>query len=102
MASLRLDSAGISEILNSPKVASAVESLGNAVAANVSADVSGEPIDVDVRMRVASGGRLRGERPAADITMLHPAALRVEAKRAPLARAAAAAGLEVKSRKAAK
>lgn len=94
---IRLDSAGLAEVLNRAEVASLVESLGSSVAAAVgSPTAGGEPVDVVTRSRVASGGRLRGARPAVDITLAHPAGLRVEATRGPLARAAASVGLEVK------
>lgn len=95
---LRLDHAGIGQILNSGPVASAIASLGAAVAGAVGTPTaSGDPIPVTLRLRTASGGRLTA-RPAADITLAHAAGMAVEAKRGPLARAAAAQGLEVKSR----
>lgn len=91
---IRLDRAGMAAILRDfpPGILSG---LGGSVAANVDATASGESIPVRVSMRTASGGRLSA-RPAVDITMAHPAAQNVEAKRGPLASAAGAAGLQVK------
>jgi hypothetical protein len=95
---LKLDSKGIEAVLNGPAVTNKIASLGATVKANVgSPTASGDPIPVTTRMRVASGGRLIGTRPAVDVTLAHVAGLAVEAKRGPLARAAAAAGLPVKS-----
>lgn len=96
---LRLDSAGIAAVLRSSEVAAQVNSLGDSVASNVgSPTATGEPIPVRVTHRTAAGGRLSA-RPAVDITLAHPAGVAVEAKRGPLANAAAAAGLEVKRRR---
>ncbi|QNO12672.1 hypothetical protein SEA_SNEK_11 [Arthrobacter phage Snek] len=99
MAKFRLDSAGIAAVLNSGPVAAAVESLGSAVSASVGTPTaSGRPLPVHRRMRTASGGRLRGVRPAVDITIADPAGLAVEAKRGYLVNAAASVGLEVKGK----
>lgn len=94
---VRLDSAGLAEVLRSGEVRGALSELAYSTAANAGDYAGMDPIPVEVRERVASGGRLRGERPAFDVTLAHPAALRVEAKRGTLLRAAASAGLEVKS-----
>jgi hypothetical protein len=91
---LRLDSAGIGSILNSGKVQGLASSLANSVAgAARGATASGMPIPVEVRSRVAAGGRLRSPRGAYDVTLKHPAGLKVEAKRSPLLRAAISVGL---------
>lgn len=96
-AKLRLDSAGIAEVLNRAEVANLVEDLGSAVSAAVGTPTaSGRQIPVKTRFRMASGGRLRGSRPAVDIILADPAGLAIEAKRGYLVRAAASAGLEVK------
>lgn len=96
--SIRLDSAGIAAVLQSAPVEAAVRQAAAAVAANASGETaSGEPVPVETRERTASGGRLRSPRLAVDVMLAHPAGIRVEAKRGTLARAAAAAGLEVKS-----
>lgn len=100
MAKIRLDSNGIAAVLNSGPVASAVEGLGSAVSAAVGTPTaSGRALPVHRRMRTASGGRLRGVRPAVDITIADPAGLAVEARRGYLVNAASAVGLEVKGRK---
>lgn len=94
---IRLDSAGIGEVLASAAVAAKVSSLGSQVASAVgSPTASGEPVPVVTRSRTASGGRLKGSRPAVDITLAHVAGLAIEAKRGYLVKAAASAGLEVK------
>ncbi|AYN58491.1 hypothetical protein HOU70_gp10 [Arthrobacter phage Liebe] len=96
-AKIRLDSAGIEEVLNSGPVRSAVERLGAGVEAAVgSPTASGTPVPVRRTSRTASGGRLRGVRPAVDITLAHPAGMAVEGKRGPLTRAAASQGLQVR------
>ncbi|WGH20302.1 hypothetical protein SEA_MAGUCO_10 [Arthrobacter phage MaGuCo] len=93
---IRLDSRGIGEVLNSGPVRGAVESLGAQVAAAVgSPTASGTPVPVRRTSRTASGGRLRGVRPAVDITLAHPAGMAVEGKRGPLTRAARSVGLDV-------
>jgi hypothetical protein len=98
MAKIRLDSDGIAEMLRSQRVEAAVESLGRSVESAVGTPTaSGRPINVTTRSRTASGGRLSA-RPAVDVTLADPAGLAVEAKRGPLARAAASVGLEVRER----
>lgn len=93
---IRLDSAGIAEVLASAAVSNLVEDLGSAVSAAVgSPTASGRPIPVKRYTRTASGGRLRGSRPAVDIVLADPAGLAVEAKRGPLVKAAASVGLQV-------
>lgn len=94
---IKLDSAGLADVLSRPEVASKIEALGASIASAVgSPTAGGEAIPVKTRTRVASGGRLKGSRPAVDISLAHPAGLRVEAMRGPLAKAAASVGLEVK------
>ena len=95
---LRLDRSGLAAALQSAKVASAVNSLAKRVAASATPPKVNGPlteIPVRTRPRTASGGRLSA-RPAVDVTLAHPAGLRVEAKHGVLARAAAANGLEVR------
>lgn len=94
---IRLDKRGMAQMLNSAPVAAATVGLGRSVAGAVSATADGEPIEVESRTRIAAGGRLSA-RTAFDVTLAHPAGLRVEAQRGPLARAAASRGLEVKGR----
>ncbi|UIW13427.1 hypothetical protein SEA_AMYEV_11 [Arthrobacter phage Amyev] len=97
---IRLDSRGIAEVLNSAAVYAATQELAASVADAVDAEVGGEKIDVTRSTRVADGGRLRSPRRAVDIHLAHPAGLRVEAKRGPLAKAAASRGLQVRKRRA--
>ncbi|QOP65140.1 hypothetical protein PQD82_gp12 [Arthrobacter phage Phives] len=97
---IRLDSRGIAEVLNSAAVYAATQELADSVAGAVDAEVGGEKIDVTQSTRVAEGGRLRSPRKAVDIHLAHPAGLRVEAKRGPLAKAAASRGLQVRKRRA--
>ena len=89
---LRLDRGGIREVLVSDKVRSVVDLSAERVASGVSETArDGTPI----RVVTAS---YRTDRAAAGVTMAHAAGLGIEAKRGTLARAAAAAGLEVTSR----
>ncbi|WVX87862.1 hypothetical protein SEA_BERRIE_11 [Arthrobacter phage Berrie] len=97
---IRLDSAGIAEVLNSAAVYAATQELASSVAGAVDASVDGKKIEVTQTTRVAGGGRLRSPRRAIDIHLAHPAGLRVEAKRGPLAKAAASRGLQVRKRRA--
>lgn len=88
----------MAEVLDSAAVYGATSALAASVASAVDATADGERIEVQTRTRVASGGRLRSPRRAVDISLAHPAGLRVEAKRGPLARAAASRGLRVEGR----
>lgn len=99
MAKIRLDSAGIAEVLNSAAVYAATKELADSVAGAVSATAGGKPIEVTTTTRTAQGGRLRSPRKAVDIHLAHPAGLRAEAKHGFLARAAASRGLEVRKRR---
>ncbi|UYL87616.1 hypothetical protein SEA_VRESIDENCE_11 [Arthrobacter phage VResidence] len=93
---IRLDSAGIAEVLNRAAVANLVEDKASAVSAALGTPTaSGRTLPVKTRFRTASGGRLKGSRPAVDVTIADPAGLAVEAKRGYLVRAAASAGLQV-------
>lgn len=91
-AQIRLDSAGIEEVLRSAKTRGLIEGLGNAVAADVVAIPSdGEPAEVDSLVVVT-------DRAKALVTIMHPAGLRIEAKHGVLAGAAARNGLTVKAK----
>lgn len=97
MAKIRLDSAGIQAVLNSGPVVSELASMAGGVKSAASgATAGGKPIPVTVRARTASGGRLRGSRPAYDVSLAHPAGLGVEGKRGTLGKAAASQGLQVR------
>lgn len=92
MAKLKLDHPGIGEMLKSKAVARVVEEIAFEVSANAEHTTSGgDVLDSDVTTYTT-------DRAAAAVTLLHPAALRVEAKHGVLARAAQAAGLDVTSR----
>lgn len=91
-AKVRLDSAGIRDVLTSKAVASTVAQLASAVAGNVSHTLSnGDDLPTDVDTYTT-------DRAAAGVTITHPAGLRAEAKHGVLARAASAAGLDVTAR----
>lgn len=90
----KLDSKGMAKILNSAEVQSCVTDAGNKIAKHCNATVKGKPIPVDARAykTTLKDGQ---QRAAVVVAMKHPAAARIEAKRGPLARAAAAAGFQV-------
>lgn len=86
---LRLDHPGIAEMLRSAEVAGVIDSAASAVASGVSeTSRNGTSIPVVVDSYTT-------DRAAAGVTMAHVAGLGIEAKRGSLARATAAAGLEV-------
>lgn len=96
---IRLDSAGINEVLNSSAVLAELQDMGAGVEAGaIGETANGEPVPVESYVRQVSGGRLKGSRPGVDVVLAHPAGLRIEAKRGTLTRAASAAGLETKAR----
>lgn len=97
MASLdfRPDRGGIRAVLNSGEVASAVNSLAHKIAANV--EGAGQKVSGDEDLPVVVD-EYTTDRSAASVTLAHPAGLAVQAKHGLLTKAAAAAGLEVKSR----
>lgn len=89
---LRLDSPGILEVLQSAEVAAAVTSTAESVASNISETVrSGQPLPVRVDSYVT-------DRAASGVTLAHAAGKGKEAKYGTLSKAAAAAGLEVRSK----
>lgn len=94
---LKLDSSGMKQMLSSDELESAVSQAGSAVQRNVGTPTaSGKPIPVKKYMGKAT---INGAtRPVCYIVLAHPAAQRVEAKRAPLVRGAEATGLEVTER----
>lgn len=97
---IRLDRKGMAAMLNSAPVSGATAGVAGSVRGNASGETAdGDPVTVEVRSRTASGGGLSA-RTAYDVMLAHPAGLRIEAKRGTLARAAGAAGLEVRSRSA--
>lgn len=95
---LRLDSKGIAAALRQSGVVSAIAEAGAAVKGNVNSPIAHDgPVEVRLGSRTAAGGRLSA-RPAATVTLAHPAGLGFEGRNGTLARAASAAGLEVKAR----
>lgn len=96
---IRLDHAGMAEMLDSAKVSAAVEELGKSVADAVTLPAIKGPQEAEVKttVRKASGGRLTS-RTAVDVTLAHPSGVRVEAKHGTLAKAAASKGLEVRAK----
>lgn len=97
MTRIRLNSHGIAAIADSAAVKNAVDALAEEVADNVRSQnhmVEGIPGDValPVKVRVYETDRAR-----ASVILAHPSGLAVQAKHGALTRAAAAAGLEVKS-----
>lgn len=95
---IRRDPKGIAQVLAGAEVAAVTQATASGVGAGISEDADGEPVEVLVRPRIASGGKL-SRRTAYDVTLAHPAGLRIEAKRGTLVRAASSAGLEVKPRR---
>lgn len=94
---VKLNSRGIETILKSSAVKSEVEGLAEKVADNVrgqNIDVVGIPGDIDLPVRVSV---YETDRARASVMLAHPSGLAVQAKHGLLTRAAAAAGLEVKS-----
>ena len=96
MAKIKLDLAGLEEVLTN-EMAGPVAAAAAAIAANVDvgsvtdAIVSADRTGVTTSMRV--------NRARASVTIVHPAGLAMEAKHGTLRKAAAAAGLSVKSKK---
>ncbi|QCX81050.1 hypothetical protein C9F11_37335 [Streptomyces sp. YIM 121038] len=86
---LRLDSAGIREILKGPEIRRVVDGLANDIAAHVRTSV---PSDVAVSVRGYTT-----DRGAATVTVQDVRAMAWQARDGILTRAAAAAGLEVKA-----
>lgn len=96
---LKLDHAGIGEVLRSAGVSGVVNATADAIAeaAAGKARAGDEEIPVAVRSRTAFTGRkIRDGRAAADVVLMHPAGQRAEAKHGFLAGAAASQGLQVK------
>lgn len=94
---LRLDRAGIGAVLANGAVTGMVDGAAAKVGGNVNETAHDGPVPVDVgSFRAVVGGT--APRAAAYVTMTHPGAIGIEAKRGSLVRAASAAGLPVKAR----
>lgn len=91
---IKIDHPGMRSVIGSEAVSSEVRKLAQTVKGNVGTPTaSGEPMEVAIDYdRPSING---ASRQAARIIIKHPAAMAVEAKRAPLSRAARAAGLKV-------
>lgn len=99
MKKIRLDKAGMAQMLASAPVTQEVIDLGRSVGSAVQLPkINGpQPAKVTTKARSAEGGRL-SRRTAIDVTIAHPAGMRVEAKYGTLRKAAASRGLSVKGR----
>lgn len=94
---IKLDSAGMLEMLKSAEVAAAIHERAEAVANAVRSDPN------IVRRGIAdevSVDDYKTDRAASSVTITHPAGLGMEGKHGVLSRAARAVGLEVKAKKA--
>lgn len=92
----RLDRSGLKQLLRSQQLGSEVTQLANRVAANVRA--AGQKVEhgeVEIPVVV---DEYTTDREAASVTLAHPAGLAVQAKHGLLTKAAAAVGLEVRSK----
>lgn len=95
---VKLSNAGMDDLAKSGAVQREVTSLAERVAANVRAQnirVEGLPGDVALPVEVAS---YITDRARSGVTIAHAAGLAVQAKHGVLTKAAAAVGLEVKSK----
>lgn len=90
-ANIKLDSGGMRAMLSSGPVAAAINSLAQSVASSIDVEAHDGPVPVRV-------GQYTTDRAAASVSLAHPAGLPLEAKYGVLAKAAGAAGLEVRSR----
>lgn len=100
--SIKLNHAGISEILKSAPMTAAVKAAAEAVADNVRAqgikvgDRDGGPREHDLQVTVTM---VETDRAHALVTLAHPSGAAVQAKHGALTKAAAQAGLSVRQRK---
>lgn len=94
MLKIELDSGGIGEMLRSDGVRAAVDAAASAVRSIAASDPA-----VTTNGATADQDSYTTDRAAAGVGIPHPAGLAIEAKHGTLTRAAAAAGLEVNSRR---
>lgn len=98
---VKLDNAGIRELLKSRAIASATEDAANAVAENVKdmgigvGDKDGGPHERDLPVTVRM---VETDRAHAIVALAHPAGEAVQAKRGALTKGAAEAGLDFRAR----
>lgn len=95
MGRVKLDHAGIAEILKSSEVAAEMSTLAEAVASNVREDASIQRHGLEATVKV---DLYTTDRAASSVTIAHPAGLGIQAKHGSLSRAAGAEGLDVRSR----
>ena len=99
---VRLNSAGIAEILKSPQMHAVIKAEAEKIAENVrsmgikvgDADGGSREIDLPVEVTMSTTDRAR-----ANVTLAHPAGQAVQAKHGALTKAAGQAGLDVTERK---
>lgn len=99
---IHLNHAGIARILKSAEMQRVVQAAAEAVAENVKAqgitvgDIDGgkHEYELPVEVSMTTTDRAHG-----NVTLTHPAGLAVQAKHGALTKAAAEAGLDVRSRK---
>lgn len=92
---IKLDHPGIASILVSSEVSAVVGESARSVGAHITARTRSGPVPVKVDYVGITGKK--APRVTWAVTMAHAAGLGIEAKHGSLARAAAGAGLEVKS-----
>lgn len=100
---VKLSLRGLEEAAKSSEMRDEIASLAEQVADKVRSQnirVSGVPGDdeLPVKVYVDETSQMRLDRAKARVSLAHPAGLAVQAKHGALTRAAAAVGLEVKSR----
>lgn len=99
---VRLNKAGVAQILKSSELQRAVTAAAEQVADNVRAqnikvgDRDGGKHEVDLPVKVSSSTT---DRARATVTITHPAGQAVQAKHGALTKAAAQAGLDVRGKK---
>ena len=91
-STIKLDAAGLAEILTNQ-----MRGPVDAVAAKIAAGVDTGSVDARVTVRSGVTDDMKINRAHASVTIAHPAGLAMQAKHGTLTKAAAAAGLEVKS-----
>jgi hypothetical protein len=102
MARVKLDEAGVAELLESAGMKAAVKAAAEQIADNVRAqgitvgDREGGPREQPLPVKVTL---TETDRAHANVTLAHPAGQAVQAKHGALTKAAAQAGLDVRSAK---
>lgn len=100
-SNIRLNHKGLAALLKSPRIAALVEAKAEEVADNVRArgigvgDRDGGPREIDLPVKVVTGTT---DRARASVQLAHPAGNAVQAKHGALTKAAAQAGLDVRSK----